>query len=677
MGSGKSVLIYIFGTHLSRAEGVTPIELLTGRDASMKKYFRQKIGHKTRPELHERAFADCVTSVDVKLLGGRGDVYDVEGRLAAPIIRGDVTSDELERWAKAACAGEEMSAAHQLIGLVHAQRLRQMTFYRPYMSKKSIPECYEQKSFCKYFQSVMKLRRNPHTPKFFLADIYSGVDTARFGSSVPPCGTELSLRFHNGIELIGEVVVTGLDSLVSASEQASRTVPTGQQSSKVRKPDFQVSVSEPRATSGSPKGIRKATLAFPDDSAKLDRHLRAVLVAADSAEHWHGNGIYVPQLLFGCDVPEGHRLNHYRDSLTENDKQVFLGELVRGLSGSQQAFAQDCPAPTNGLAIARGLSGDEKSITIMAMLQSLTKTGKKVLVCAPSNDSVTSLFKAFHAHSDADYMKGTYCVWTEDYVKTGYQREEVFVPPPHDHEDSLRPRKKTGHQIQKASDESKADRYVDDTECKPTNADESLQGNVETGNFEHTRLMSQCWIEQGTRMAGAKFTDKFGFDYRRAELALALENKGPEYGSSEIAKRYVQRLRTFDSMDETDKAEFYLFENELNEYYLSKHATIVFSSCSMAVHETLEAFYEPDIIIIDEAGAVTDMEMAIPLTTFDKSVKGVVLVGDIAQRHPKLPSRASNSAAKCVQTTIFERYVNRSRSALRSDMKPHVHTFDA
>lgn len=100
-----------------------------------------------------------MTTVNIKLLGRSGNAHDDETRTALPIVRGDVSSDELKRWANLGRAGGEMPEAQRLVGLLHARRILSFMIYGPYKSRESRLEWREQSEFCRYFKSVMNLSR--------------------------------------------------------------------------------------------------------------------------------------------------------------------------------------------------------------------------------------------------------------------------------------------------------------------------------------------------------------------------------------------------------------------------------------------------------------------------------------------------------------------------------------
>lgn len=82
----------------------------------------------------------------------------------------------------------------------------------------------------------------------------------------------------------------------------------------------------------------------------------------------------------------------------------------------------------------------------------------------------------------------------------------------------------------------------------------------------------------------------------------------------------------------------------------------------MAGHDMLARYYKPNIIIIVEADATTNLELAVPVATFKTCAQGLVLVGDAASKGTASTSAYQNSAAEPTETTIFKRYVEQSSS---------------
>lgn len=157
--------VFIFGTNLTRAGGVLPIEMHTGRTAEIEEYAYDHMASPQiqleqpqlcRPDLYEEIRAKKVTCIDVKLLGGPNDKTDIEGRHARLRFADRVTTREYQQWAKdAATASVHMTEAQRFLGLLYAGTLRLFKIYYTYRHKIAEAEYPEHAQFCKYFQSVM------------------------------------------------------------------------------------------------------------------------------------------------------------------------------------------------------------------------------------------------------------------------------------------------------------------------------------------------------------------------------------------------------------------------------------------------------------------------------------------------------------------------------------------
>lgn len=167
--------------------------------------------------------------------------------------------------------------------------------------------------------------------------------------------------------------------------------------------------------------------------------------------------------------------------------------------------------------------------------------------------------------------------------------------------------------------------------------------------------------------------DEWGFDNLRLEIATMLSN-GEEDLNSKLCTAYLRHLPYTAHMNEPDRTRFSELENTINHMTLDV-MRVVFSTSNMAGHETLAAFYKPDIILVDDAGAGTDLDLAVPVTSFKESAHSVVLVGYKCQS-PLLSVRAGqNSMAD--QKTIFERFTKGDGAESTTlDTVPKVFFFD-
>lgn len=132
-------------------------------------------------------------------------------------------------------------------------------------------------------------------------------------------------------------------------------------------------------------------------------------------------GIYVPQFLFDARLPKGYNPNHFREKLTEEEKQEFENHVKRTpLTEAQLAFTLECQAPTNGFAIARWPPVKGKSATLVALIEGWVKSGKKVLVCGQTESAFKDLMFAWNDTSDDDVHLGRWCLWDDYYAQSGY-----------------------------------------------------------------------------------------------------------------------------------------------------------------------------------------------------------------------------------------------------------------
>lgn len=228
----------------------------------------------------------------------------------------------------------------------------------------------------------VEVYQNPHNPRILLASIYINSKHAELRPHTPlPLGTSLSLQFANLVDYYGEVSAIGSKCLMTGKERSSGS----------SEPDFQVSMSTPikfQDVHWFSKVKSKAYLTFEHDGDIFMSHLSAAKSA--SSKRCEDNSICVPQLLFGWEAPADHNPNHWRENLTEEAKEAFLSELRRiGLSDVQLAFAQECQAPTNRIAIAQGSPGTAGNVALVATIQALIKSGKRVLVCGPTDESLS------------------------------------------------------------------------------------------------------------------------------------------------------------------------------------------------------------------------------------------------------------------------------------------------
>ncbi|OQO13552.1 hypothetical protein B0A48_01781 [Cryoendolithus antarcticus] len=81
-----------------------------------------------------------------------------------------------------------------------------------------------------------------------------------------------------------------------------------------------------------------------------------------------------------------------------------------------------------------------------------------------------------------------------------------------------------------------------------------------------------------------------------------------------------------------------------HRYLLGTGMRVTFCTTVMAGEEDLQAFFKADVVVIDDASALTKAELAVPIAGFKESAKSVVLVEDYETSSPLLVSGPENNA---------------------------------
>jgi hypothetical protein len=465
---------------------------------------------------------------------------------------------------------------------------------------------------------------------------------------------------------------------------------------------------------------QKATLEFTDDNTVFQRQFAASLGV--TSQDQNDKGIYVPQLLFNSEPPEGHQAGYHRLDMDPKTRQIFETELERfpRLTPVQKGFAIECLAPHCALAIGQGPPGTGKTTTIVAVIQAAIKAGLKVLVCTQNRGAKHQLIRGWVEQSDKNVHKDEWCDWSGAYAKSGYKYNPEFRGPPPmkvsntketpgdgAEEPPVRRRRigESGTASQylaldalgnpatarmATSPAAAAETNVDDTDISTLDglAEIGLQAAKQAAE-ETTRIkaeeaaaerllnehMQAHFIDQAMELGGRPDAGQYGFNHRCLQFATAAESC--DWGElTNVATRWLDIVRKLAPMTKADQKSFMNLEIQLNQWLLEE-TKVVFSTCNMAAHETLAEDFKPDMIIIDEAGAALTMEMAIPIVTYRKSTKSVVLLGDHEQLAPNFVSGGQNSASRELRKTVFDRYAKGAGSGtVRVDLQPELFRFD-
>jgi len=790
--ASRKACILIFGTHLTRTEGVLPIAMETGKSSQLRQYFRDHVSNSEvkskqpspdRPDLAQAVEKHRVTCIDIKLLGGPGDTLDIEGRPARPLFRGQVTARELKQWAEDACMDTvHMSDAERFLGLMYAGRLRDFKIYYMYHIKPNGKfdgrETSEHKHFCEYFQSVMLFAKrlghfwafrkqtpeadwkstlfpydemelprwtvtrwedaptddraqqgeelevslpapaewvfvdtprvfpgieeamflcrlglsherkaqhgyferaiNAHTDEVdvvitrnllmenaFKVKIFCDFDEGKRQPVLPPPDIGLTVVLMNNVKLIGKVT--------STNQKFGSEL------------DFRASVMAPVGSNIHVDGRkRKATLTFWDDNPFLQRQYTATLgIVPDELD---GKGIYVPHLLFGADIPDEWDADYHLNSMKPKTMAVFDNELARFtlLSEEQIAFGSECLAPSKGIAIGQCRPGAVKTTTIVAIAQAAMKVGYKVLICTQTDEAKIQLINGWSKNSDPDIHNGFWFDWTSAHAKSGSKRNADYRAPSYQEgEIADKELNNTVDEPAAASHPRKSLPFesLSDGEAQAVATQEAAKLAKEVADAEEARLneltRAHC-IDQAVTAAslGMSNVDKNTFSYRRLQFGTQLAKQSSS--ESAIAQRWMHVLcKGRNDLHRKQSKEQFVQDDILLNENLMQRTKLIFANCNMSAHETLATNFHPDLIVIDEADATLTTELAVPVVTFQDSVKSIVLIGDSKCSVPTFVSDNKNSASREMRRTIFGRYTRgAAQSTANIDHQPQVFRLD-
>jgi hypothetical protein len=186
----KFSYVYIHANNLSRKDVLhrgtegKPIDIHTSRSAELK---RRIVSVKdSRPELNQLLLdnktSPMVTEVKLRLLGtGKTGYYDREGRRSKPIITGHVTRAELDSYAQDVLNHRaDQPEDEKFLGLIHAQRIDDLSFFIEYQDKKNTHEYLEHMDFARYFRYVMTVAAEMGNMWYFRAQTKADWQSSMF-----------------------------------------------------------------------------------------------------------------------------------------------------------------------------------------------------------------------------------------------------------------------------------------------------------------------------------------------------------------------------------------------------------------------------------------------------------------------------------------------------------------
>jgi hypothetical protein len=147
----EETFVHIFATNLTRAS-YDAIKFETGEAVEFGELWPKEV-QRERPWLVESVETCMVTAMHIKLCRvSRGESDGEDGRVSRPIISGRSTLKDLERMKTDPATPQE-----KLLGLIHAGKIRELTFYTEYDRGNQAVELAREQGFCEHFRTIMVL----------------------------------------------------------------------------------------------------------------------------------------------------------------------------------------------------------------------------------------------------------------------------------------------------------------------------------------------------------------------------------------------------------------------------------------------------------------------------------------------------------------------------------------
>nr|OQO15833.1 hypothetical protein B0A51_16718 [Rachicladosporium sp. CCFEE 5018] len=296
-------------------------------------------------------------------------------------------------------------------------------------------------------------------------------------------------------------------------------------------------------------------------------------------------GFHVANVLYGACVPPGFDTTAAASGITAQQESEHMNCLAGfSLSPKQTAFCRSVFFSNTGMTLGRGHGGKGALLSTVATIVGMLQLGKKVLVCGPTNRSIKAIVEGFLEPSAKAKVKakvkavtfGHWAIYTGGYAKKGLKIALQQKP-------------------RQAARERKASISIDfritnvyDAEALTTRSVGAATASLEfpPGDMEHLR------------------------------------DNGQDYDD------LLAQGRSSDGLDWQGRADLEMKEAWWHRYLLGTGMRLIFCTTAMAGEEDLQAFFKADVVVVDDASALTKAELAVPVAGFKESAESVVLVGD-------------------------------------------------
>ncbi|KAK5680013.1 hypothetical protein LTS10_007961 [Elasticomyces elasticus] len=430
--------------------------------------------------------------------------------------------------------------------------------------------------------------KNPLSPMSYLVEFSTNLERATLQAALPQSDTAITVTVEGGNKLFGRLV----------------------EKSNSSKADFTAHVTSKSMLNFGTDSY-PVSIDFRDDSTAFRRNMQALI----GLQHGHPErlqGVHMGNLLLGEHIPKDHRVGHL--DLTAAQRKAFEDEGVTWSLNTEQSA---CLTDTLNVPVLviHGPPGTGKSKTILAIIEGYRAAGHKVLVCGPTNDSVSEIADSYDELSDKNKHMGKWMVWKGAYIKPGKGPSATTATT----QSTVPVEEQDAYWAQLAS------------EAREASDDKHLKRGL-----AHRRWLIVNWIATS------------------GNHALEAD-----------ARDYIELVNNMGSLSSKDRIAMMSLEAQFNTLTI-KDQSVIFSTCSMSAHQTLVDDYDPTVLIIDESAAAPTPDLATPCVANQGTLLKIVLAGDHKQQPPVVTSQSCNEGYELLAKPLFETLVEGARPLTRS-----------
>lgn len=406
-----------------------------------------------------------------------------------------------------------------------------------------------------------------------------------------------------------------------------------------------------------------------------------------SRRHKRTKGVDLPAVILGAPA-KVLNTGSLAEAATQHMREAF-NKVLNGvkLNDEQKAAALNTLNSVTGVSIIHGPPGTGKTSTLMAAVaghvmagraaKDYSADGRKVLVCAPSNQAVDACLANFSKKNGSNIkavrFRGAFAKSTrlnalvsatesanKDVDMTGADDEaaDQLNMEMSGTEDPTVPPVAAQPPAEPASEEP--DISLDQmTLTESTESTESTQRKLTDEELEEQARIWDVMRDIKTNSNSLDHTD-LAFN-RQRQHDIEQWSSTPGHAMQKDAAKYLslqEKLREKKVLQRKQlRAQLFELENVLTAKFCES-VDVVFATCNMSCHEVLMNHFKFNVIVIDESGQSTTPDTATPLAAFKESVELVILGGDHKQMPPVVLSERFNEGFKALSVSLFERLID-------------------